>query len=67
MTGLRLAEGIDRGRFRRLAVCELLNAVDSGGLERMIDGGFVALDDDRLKATPAGRLRLNAVLGELLT
>ncbi|MED5395136.1 MAG: radical SAM family heme chaperone HemW [Pseudomonadota bacterium] len=67
MTGLRLAEGIDRGRFRRLAVCELLNAVDSGGLERMIDGGFVALDDDRLTATPAGRLRLNAVLGELLT
>jgi len=67
MMGLRLAEGINLNRFRRLAGCELLNTLNSSGLNRMIDGSFVALDDDRLTATPAGRLRLNAVLGELLT
>ena len=67
MTGLRLAEGIDRDRFRDLAGCEPEDAVDAVGLARMIDGGFLARDTAGVRATPAGRQRLNAVLAQLLT
>ena len=35
-------------------------------LSRLEDGGFLALDDHRLRATPAGRQRLNAILTSLL-
>ena len=35
-------------------------------LARLIEGGFVTLDDERLVATAAGRQRLNAVLAALL-
>jgi hypothetical protein len=34
-------------------------------LTRLIDGGFVTLDKQRLAATAAGRQRLNSVLGTL--
>jgi hypothetical protein len=32
----------------------------------MIDGGFVTRDADGIRATPAGRQRLDAVLTQLL-
>jgi oxygen-independent coproporphyrinogen-3 oxidase len=35
-------------------------------LARLIEGGFLTLDADRLVATAAGRQRLNAVLAALL-
>ncbi|MBI2585171.1 MAG: coproporphyrinogen III oxidase [Rhodospirillales bacterium] len=66
MTGLRLSEGISRRRFARLTGRELEGVLDKGGLKRMTDGGFVASDDIGLRATPKGRLCLNAVLGQLL-
>jgi oxygen-independent coproporphyrinogen-3 oxidase len=66
MMGLRLAEGIERARFRQELGVEPEALLDPAGLDRLIDGGFVTLDARRLAATPAGRQRLNAVLGQLL-
>jgi coproporphyrinogen III oxidase-like Fe-S oxidoreductase len=65
MMGLRLVEGIPRARLEALAerdVEELFAA-----LPRLVAGGFVTLDGDRLAATAAGRQRLNAVLAALLS
>jgi putative oxygen-independent coproporphyrinogen III oxidase len=64
MMGLRLAEGIPRARLETLADCTV-EALFGIGLARLIDGGFVELDHECLCATPAGRQRLNAVLGTL--
>ncbi len=55
-----------RERFRRLTGRRLEDAVDAARLPDLIDGGFLILDDARLRATAAGRLRLNAVLAALL-
>jgi oxygen-independent coproporphyrinogen-3 oxidase len=66
MMGLRLSEGVNRARFRAQTGGDVLDAVDRDSLARLIDGGFVAMDERSLRATPAGRLRLNAVLAALL-
>jgi putative oxygen-independent coproporphyrinogen III oxidase len=65
MMGLRLSEGVSRARLEALAD---RTAEDLFGpaLSRLVDGGFLTLDDDRLVATAAGRQRLNAVLAALL-
>jgi len=59
LLGLRLAEGLD------------LNRTPSLGLARraapLIDDGFLALDHNRLRATPRGRVVLDRLLMELLT
>jgi len=64
MMGLRLAEGISRARLETLAECDV-EALFGISLKRLIGGGFVELDGERLRATTAGRQRLNAVLGTL--
>ncbi len=66
MMGLRLVEGISRERFRRLAGGDFAPILGAGKLARLISGGFLSLDEERLAATAAGRRRLNAVLLELL-
>ncbi|MGB8842906.1 MAG: radical SAM family heme chaperone HemW [Aliidongia sp.] len=66
MMGLRLSEGIPRDRFRAELGNEPEALFDPSGLERLIEGGFVTLDNERLTATAAGRQRLNAVLAMLL-
>ncbi len=66
MMGLRLAEGIDRARFHAELGEEIEQALDSARLARLAAGGFLVLDDRGLRATPAGRQRLNAVLASLL-
>jgi putative oxygen-independent coproporphyrinogen III oxidase len=65
MMGLRLAEGVSRSRLEALAgrtVEDLFGAA----LNRLVEGGFLTLDDRRLAATAAGRQRLNAVLAALV-
>jgi putative oxygen-independent coproporphyrinogen III oxidase len=64
MMGLRLAEGIPRARLETLAECDV-EALFGISLARLVGGGFIALDSKRLRATAAGRQRLNAVLGAL--
>jgi putative oxygen-independent coproporphyrinogen III oxidase len=66
MMGLRLVEGIERSRFRALTGRDPLDAVDQRALTSLIEGGFLALDERRLRATDAGRQRLDAVLARLL-
>lgn len=66
MMGLRLVEPIPRERFRRIAGAEPEAVLDPARLLRLIDGGFVTLDDAGLRATAAGRQRLNSVLEALL-
>jgi len=66
MMGLRLAEGISRRRLESLAERDIEGLFGSA-LPRLIDGGFVTLDSERFGATPAGRQRLNSVLGALFS
>jgi oxygen-independent coproporphyrinogen-3 oxidase len=66
MMGLRTVEGVDRARVTAECGRSIEDALDRPKLERLIDGGFLVLDDDGLRATTAGRQRLNAVIGELL-
>ncbi len=66
LVGMRLTEGIDARRFQHLTGAPLTDIVDPRGLRQLVDGGFVAQDTHRLRATPAGLQRLNAVLERLL-
>jgi oxygen-independent coproporphyrinogen-3 oxidase len=67
MMGLRLAEGIPLERFTAESGLPFGEAIDPHKLTKLVEGGFLSLDQDRLRATDEGRARLNAVLGELLT
>jgi putative oxygen-independent coproporphyrinogen III oxidase len=66
MMGLRLVEGVARDRLETLAG-RRVEELFAGSLPRLVEGGFLTLDADRLAATAAGRQRLNAVLGALLS
>jgi putative oxygen-independent coproporphyrinogen III oxidase len=65
MMGLRLAEGIPRARIEAFADREV-EPLFGTALPRLIEGGFLSFDHERLAATAAGRQRLNAVLAALL-
>ena len=66
MMGLRLTEGIVVERFRQELGDGPAGLLDPRGLALMIDSDFVTLDQMRLRATAAGRQRLNSVLEQLL-
>jgi len=66
MMGLRLVEGISRERLEQVSGRDA-ETVLGRNLTPLIEGGFLTLDAERLAATPAGRQRLNAVLGSLLS
>ena len=66
MMGLRLADGVARPRFRVETGLEPEAALDGERLRRLAAGGFLVLDDAGLRATAAGRQRLDAVLAALL-
>jgi putative oxygen-independent coproporphyrinogen III oxidase len=65
MMGLRLTEGVSRASLEALAE-RSIEHLFGASLTRLIEGGFITLDDERLIATAAGRQRLNAVLASLL-
>ncbi len=64
--GLRLDGGIRRHDFIRLVGETPEDALGGPLLERLIDGGFLVLDGAGLRATAAGKMRLNTVIGNLL-
>jgi oxygen-independent coproporphyrinogen-3 oxidase len=66
MMGLRIAEGIPHARFAARTGRAIADALDADRLARLVDGGFLVLDARGLRATPSGRLRLNAVTATLL-
>ncbi len=59
MLGLRLSEGLDLSRVPSLDL--------RSKAAHLIEGGFMALAGDRLRATPKGRVVLDRLLFELLS
>jgi putative oxygen-independent coproporphyrinogen III oxidase len=66
MMGLRLAEGVARALFRRETGRDFEAILEPQRVQRLIEGGFLELDPAGLRATAAGRQRLNAVLAALI-
>ena len=66
MMGLRLSEGVRLARLVEETGRTLDDFVDPAALSRLIEGGFLTRDRDRLSATSEGLQRLNAVLGAIL-
>ncbi|HVJ32225.1 MAG TPA: radical SAM family heme chaperone HemW [Terriglobia bacterium] len=66
MMGLRLHEGVDLARLQATTGKALEAWLPAGNLPRLVGGGFVTLDDTALRATEAGRARLDAVLAALV-
>jgi putative oxygen-independent coproporphyrinogen III oxidase len=65
LMGLRLARGVARSRFLAETGQGFEEALGAR-LAPLLEGGFLELDETGLRATQAGRQRLNAVLGTLL-
>jgi putative oxygen-independent coproporphyrinogen III oxidase len=66
MMGLRLAEGIDRTLFQSVAGADPVEALGEARLAPLVAAGFLEITPTHLKATPAGRQRLNALLERLI-
>lgn len=66
MMGLRLSQGIDRKGFAEMAGADPVTALGEGKLAPLVKAGFLEIDRTRLRATPAGRQRLNAVMERLI-
>jgi len=66
MVGLRLAEGVDKSRFARLAGLPLGDVTDTDAIAALVADGYLIDTPARLAATPRGLLALNAVLREIL-
>jgi oxygen-independent coproporphyrinogen-3 oxidase len=66
MMGLRLTEGIDRALFASVAGADPVEALGEARLAPLVEAGFLEVRPSHLKATAAGRQRLNAVLERLV-
>lgn len=62
LMNLRLSEGLDLAAYER----RWGKAIDTAKIAALREQGFVALDGERLTATPNGRLLLNRVIEALL-
>ncbi|MEE8292877.1 MAG: radical SAM family heme chaperone HemW [Kiloniellales bacterium] len=67
MMGLRLREGVARAAFRRELESDPEDLLDSARLSHLREAALVSLDATGLRATAAGRQRLDGVLDYLLT
>jgi putative oxygen-independent coproporphyrinogen III oxidase len=66
MMGLRLAEGIDRAMFASMTGADPVTALGERRLPPLVTAGYLEVDATHLRATAAGRQRLNAVLERLI-
>ena len=66
LMGLRLAEGIDPGRFVARTGVALDDALDKPMLRQVIEEGYLEWRNSCLAASSAGRLRLDALLGAIV-
>ena len=64
--GLRLADGIDRKLFASVTGADPVAALKEEALAPLIRAGFLEIEPERLRATAAGRQRLNAILERLI-
>ena len=62
LMGMRLVEGLDPVRFAARTGVALEAALDPSVLRQALDEGYLLWRDGCLVATPAGRLRLDALL-----
>ncbi len=68
LMGLRLEEGLDPARFQRMTGVALATAIDGEILREAEAAGYLAwTETGRLRALPAGRLRLDALLAALVS
>ena len=66
LMGLRLTEGVSAARFKAQTGRSLFDSLPPDNLDKLVSGGFLSAEAGGLKATPDGRLRLDAVLAALL-
>ena len=66
MMGLRLSDGIDRELFARQTGATLEDCLDAPRAAALRDAGLIELDENGVRATETGRLRLNAVIEALV-
>jgi oxygen-independent coproporphyrinogen-3 oxidase len=66
LMGLRLSEGVDAARFNARTGVVLAQALDADTLQRALAEGYLRNGGGRLRATPEGRKRLDALLAALL-
>ena len=66
LMGMRLTEGIDPARFAARTGLALEAALDASVLRQALDAGYLLWREKRLEATPAGRLRLDALLAAIV-
>lgn len=66
MMGLRLAQGLDRATVRRATGADIEALLPPARIAELTEAGFLECDAAGLRATAAGRQRLNAVLAWLL-
>ncbi len=65
LMGLRLSEGVDRAAFAERTGRPLDAALRPEACRRASDAGLVRVETDRIRATPAGFLVLDALVREL--
>ncbi len=66
LMGLRLRTGLSRHDFRAATGQTFEQALNPDNLTMLVEGGFLVLDDNGMRATREGWLRLNAVIARLL-
>jgi len=66
LMGFRLTEGIDATRFAARTGMALDAALDAAVLEQALEEGYLVQGEGRLAATAEGRLRLDALLAQLV-
>lgn len=66
LMGLRLREGINAAHFSRRTGLPLRDCLDPVILEACLEEGYLEQDAQTLRATDEGRLRLEALLGQLV-
>ncbi len=66
LMGLRLAEGIARARFRDETGGDVESKLNAARLSELTGANLLTLDEKSLRATEAGRQRLDALLARLL-
>ena len=66
LMGLRLSEGIDVARFAARTGIVLTDALEHDVLRQAVEADYLTFDSQGLRATGAGRLRLDALLSALV-
>ena len=66
LMGLRLTEGIDTARFEARTTLPFAHCIDTPTLQQAIEAGYLTQTPSHLAATIEGRLRLDALLHQLV-